>query len=387
MSLKTRIVILLIESSRAAGRDLLSGIAAYARHHGSWSFFWKASGFEKASAETLELEADGIITRDFEITDEFLARGLPAVVVGHSRGELEGVANVVTDSDAVGHMAAEHLLGCGFRRFAFCGYSECSWSDVRFQSFAKRLAEAGFSTERFTARADITGLLWKGERKSIGPWLQGLSKPVGLLACNDDLGHEVIEACKLAQLIVPDDVGVIGVDNDEIVCGLSDPPLSSVSLNFQRAGYEAARVLSALMEGAGRKKLRISVPATHVVARRSTDIVAVQDLALNKALRFVRNNSLAGIPVSAVARAAGLSRRALELRFRNALGHSVLSEIRRLRTDHIARMLVETDLPVSQIADTLGFQDVQHVARYFRRARQTSPLAYRKAYGWKHSGF
>jgi LacI family transcriptional regulator len=382
-----RKIILLIESSRASGRDLLSGIAAYARHHGPWSFFWKASGFEKASAETLEPDADGIITRDFELTDEFVARGLPAVVVGHSRGELEGVANVVTDSEAVGRMAAEHLLGCGFSRFAFCGYSDCSWSDVRFQSFSQRLTEAGFATERFSVRAEITGMPWKGERKSITPWLRKLSKPIGLLACNDDLGHEVIEACKLEQFTVPDDVGVIGVDNDEIVCGLSDPPLSSVALNFERAGYEAARLLNRLMEGASRQKLRIPVPATHVVARRSTDFVAVDDPLLKKALRYVRDNSLAGIPVSAVARAAGLSRRALELRFRRVIGHSILNEIRRLRTDHIARMLVETDLPVAQIADSLGFEDVQHVARYFRSARQTSPLAYRKAYGWRRSDF
>jgi len=379
-------VILLIESSRASGRALLSGIAAYARHHGPWSFFWKASGFEKTPTHILELEADGIITRDFELTDEFLARGLPAVVVGHSRGELDGVANVVTDSKAAGRMAADHLLGCGFKRFAFCGYLDCSWSDLRLQAFSKRLAERGFATQHFSVRAETTGRPWKGERRSISPWLRTLPKPLGLLACNDDLGHEVIEACKLEQLSVPDDIGVIGVDNDEIVCGLSDPPLSSVSLSFQRAGYEAARVLNALMQGARRQTLRIPVPATHVAARRSTDVVAVDDPALNKALRFVRDNSLAVIAVSAVVRASGLSRRALELRFRTVIGHSILSEIRRLRTDHIARMLVETDLPVAQIADSLGFEDVQHVARYFRKGKRASPLAFRKAYGSKPSG-
>lgn len=383
---KTRHILLLIESSRAAGRDLLRGIARYAHHHGPWSFRWKPAGFENTSSATPEFQPDGAILRDIGASDELVASGLPAVIVEHSRGEVEGLANVITDSKAIGRMAAEHLLGCGLKHFAFCGYAGCSWSEARRASLSENLRQAGHRTESLAVRGESTGLPWKQEQKWIIEWLERLPKPVGLMACNDDLGQEVIAACKAAHLSVPDDVAVIGADNDEIVCGLADPQLSSVAINFERAGYEAAQVLDSLMRGAKRRTRRIPVHATHVVSRRSTDIVAVEDLALGKALQFVRDHSATGIPVPEVARAAGISRRTLEQRFRTVLGHSVLEEIRRVRTDSIARMLVETELPVAQIADSLGFEDVQHIARYFRKSRALSPLAYRKAFGRKHSG-
>jgi LacI family transcriptional regulator len=184
----------------------------------------------------------------------------------------------------------------------------------------------------------------------------------------------------LSNLSVPDDVAVIGVDNDEVVCGLTDPPLSSVAVNFERAGYEAAHVLAGLMRGETAPS-RIVVSPTHIVPRRSTSLLAVGDPNLAKALRFIRDRAQESPSVEAVARAAGISRRAMEKRFRDSLGRSVLDEIRRVRTDQIARLLVETELPVAQIAERLGFADVQHIARYFRSAKAMSPVAFRKQHG------
>ncbi len=382
----SRKVLLLIESSRAAGRELLRGIASYAHHHGAWSFFWKAAGLEKDSPTTAGLDLDGAILRDIVRLEQVIPPDLPAVIIEHSRGEVEGMANVITDSRAIGIKGAEHLLACGFKRFAFCGYIDCSWSDIRHESFAQRVRQNGHKTDSINLHSDLLGMPWKNERRSLAQWLHTLPKPVGLMACNDDLGNEVIEACKLAGLAVPDDVAVIGADDDEIVCGLSDPPLSSVAINFERAGYNAARALDQLMRGGRRGTSRILAQATHVTPRRSTDILAVEEVALAKALRYIRDHSSAAIPVEQVARASGISRRSLEQRFRSLLGHSILTEIRRVRSDNIARLLVETEWPISKIAETLGFEDVQHIARYFRHATGSSPLAYRKAFGTKPSG-
>jgi LacI family transcriptional regulator len=240
--------------------------------------------------------------------------------------------------------------------------------------------------EPLGVQAELTGALWRVERESIAKWLRTLPRPVGLMACNDDLGQEILEACKLADLHVPDDVAVIGADNDEIVCGLADPPMSSVAINFERAGYEAAQALDDLMHGAKRRSRRIMVRASHVVARRSTDIVALENLHLRRALTFIRDHAASGISIPEVARAAGVSRRTLELLFRENVGGSILAAIRRVRTDRIARLLVETEMPVSEIAETMGFDDMQHIARYFRQTRALSPLAFRKIYGRKHSG-
>jgi LacI family transcriptional regulator len=212
-------------------------------------------------------------------------------------------------------------------------------------------------------------------------WLQSLPKPLGLMAANDDRARQVVEACKIAGVLVPSEVGIIGVDNDEVVCGLSDPPLSSVAVNFDRAGYEAASALDCLMKGKGPVPARIVVHPTHIVVRRSTDVVAVEDKSLAKALRFIRGTSRwEELAVAVVAHNAGISRRLLEKRFRRELGCSVLDEIRRVRTEKMAQLLVDTQLPVREIAETLGFGDLQHSARYFRSVKKMSPLAYRKAY-------
>jgi LacI family transcriptional regulator len=383
-------VILRIESSRESGRALLRGIASYAYHHGPWSFYWEPGGLEKALQRPGALEADGIIARDVDLTSQGkgVVRRLPGVIIGHRHKEAPGKAYVVTDSAAIAEMAAEHLLACGFRNFGFCGYRNTPWSAARRDVFAAKVRQAGCEVrirEVHEVWPDRTSHEKKA-RESIVLWLRTLSQPMGLMACNDDLGKEIVEACRLAGLRVPDDAAVIGADNDEVVCGLSNPPMSSVAINFERAGYEAAGVLDQLMHGAKRVPARIVVRASHVVPRQSTDVLAVEDASLAKALRYIRDHARTGVTVAAMARASGLSRRVLEKRFRIYLKHSALKEIRRVRTDQIARMLVETELPVGQIAEALGFEDVQHVARYFRAGKGSSPLAYRKTHGRKHAG-
>ena len=374
-------VILLIESSRAAGRALLRGIANYSHLHGPWSFYWEPRGLERVEPVLRNLNADGVILRDLVPIKPVLASGVPAVVVGHRHRETPGAANVTTDSENVGLLAAEHLLSCGFSHFAYCGYHQTSWSERRNKAFTRRIAEAGFQVDSHFVPTMERRSDWRRIRNALILWLRPLPKPIGLMACNDDLGRELLEACKLAGLRVPDDVAVIGADNDEVVCGLSDPPMSSVAINFERAGYDAAQALAAMMRGELKASTRILALATHVVPRRSTDILAVEDPTLAKALQFIRDCARVGASVEAAARAAGISRRALEKRFRKFLNRSALQEIRRVRTDQIARMLLETDLSVGDIAQDLGFEDMQHVARYFRAGKGITPLAYRKRLG------
>ncbi len=380
-------VVLLIESSRASGRALLAGVADYAHYHGPWSFYWEPGGLESAWPMLKSIDADGIIMRDVDRLDEVLALKIPAIVVGHKHKEVSGLVNVVTDSPQIGCMGADHLIQCGFKYFAFVGFTDhpteaASWSRVREEHFVRHVQQAGFEVETYELPS-TSGRDWVRERTALAGWLKSLPKPVGLMACNDDCGVQVMEACKVADIAVPDLIGVIGADNDEIVCGLSNPAMSSVAINFQRAGYESAEALDQLMQGSKRVPPKIFVPATHVVTRRSTDIVAVSDPGLARALRFIRDHSRRAIGVNDVARAAGLSRRALERRFRNEIGVSILDQIRKARTEQICKMLVETTLPVGQIAESLGFEDVQHFARYFRSAREMSPLAYRKSFAMR----
>jgi LacI family transcriptional regulator len=374
-------VILLIESSRASGRHFLTGVANYARHHGPWAFYWEPAGLERAWPELKKLDAQGIMLRDVEGIEEVLRRGIPAIVLGHSRKEIPGLTNVTADSVTTGQMAAQHFLDRGLQHFAYCGYPDTPWSKTRGDSFARWVAARGYPTHRYLSDELPTRISWKSKLAAMARWLQSLPKPVGLMACNDDRGQHVIEACKIAGLRVPDEVAVIGADNDELVCELSEPRLSSIAINFERAGYESARVLDQLMKGHRAPRQPIIAPPTHLVTRQSTDIFAIPDLGVAKALRFIRDHARKAIQVNNVAGAAGVSRRVLEKRFQRLLARSVGGEIRAARVDQIGRMLVETNQSVSEIAAALDYTSAEHIARHFRQVAHLTPLAYRRKYG------
>jgi LacI family transcriptional regulator len=387
---KIPLIGLFIESSRSSGRALLTGIVKFAQHYGPWSFYWETGGLEKAWPKLQTLDIDGIIFRDVDKLEEVLALKIPAIVVGHSKTEIPDLINVITDSQAIGRIGAEHLLSRGLKHFAYCGYGSAAsldsttesfvWSEGRQKAFQEHIERAGLKVDSYCSLPGATDV-WQQERNKMAGWLQSLPKPVGLMACNDDCGQQVVEACKLANISIPDEVSVLGADNDELICGLSTPPMSSVAINFERAGYEAARVLNDLLRGKKPAQSKITVTATHVVVRRSTDYMAISDLNLQKALQFIRDHIRENIRVLDVSRAAGLSRRALEIKFQREMESSVHDYIKRLRTDQIMRLLVETDLPIGQIAESLGFSDIQHFARYFRAGTQMSPLAYRRHFG------
>lgn len=379
-------VVLLLESSRASGRNLLRGIAAFARHHGPWSIYWEPRGLEAMWSQFRSLDADGIILRDVEKVEEVAACGIPTIVVGHWRKEIPGLVNVITDSAAIGRLAAEHLLDCGFRSFGYCGlaHSEIEmtpWSQQRGESFQERLRQAGLDAQFYQPSTPAAALERTAEREVLAGWLHALPKPVGVMACNDDRAQHVIEACKLAGLRVPDDVAVLGADDDDLLCGLADPPLSSVGINFERAGYESAVALDQLMRGRPPAGLTITAHATQVNARQSTDVIFLEDAPVVRALRFIRASPRPPVSVADVARAAGVSRRVLEKRFRRWLGRSVLHEIRRVRVKQICTLLLETTGSITQIAQTLGYDDLQHFSRYFQSEMGMTPRDFRGHHG------
>lgn len=389
-------VILLFDTSGAASRRTIQGIARYSSLHGPWVFFREppfymiANGKLKTIKNLPDLgdqqKADGIIahipyTRN---GSQFIPEGIPAIVSPYSIRQFPHFRNLITDNIALGQMAAEYFLDRGFRNFAYCGFGGMYWSRERGESFAKRLSRAGFKTQFYQY-----GQLWSKSKTRadnqalLAEWLKSLPKPLAVMACNDDRGQDITEACKIAGLRIPYDVAVLGVDNDDMVCGLTNPPLSSIAVNSERAGYEAAEMLDQMMAGKKTKKQVIVARPTHIVTRQSTDIFAVEDRQVNLALSFINENARKAITVDEVVSAAFSSRRVLERRFRRILGRSILDEIRRVRIEQVIRMLVETNMSISQIAMELGYPGVEHIARYFRQEKGMSPLAYRKQFGQK----
>jgi len=382
---KVRKVVLLITPSREYTRGLLRGVAKYSRIQGLWAFYRPLDYREPKGKERLlplmkTWNPDGILMREPHKIEDIIAMGVPTISCPYTKERIPGITNIMTDHVNVGKMGAEHLLELGFQQFAYCGFNDWWWSRKRGEAFSKTVAEAGYPTYFYPQPRAKAKRTWDKELPVIANWLLTLPKPIGLMTCNDDRGEWVIEACKIAGLNVPDEVAIVGVDNDPLICDLCDPPLSSIVLNVEKAGYEAAALLDKMMAGERATRCDIHVRPTHVTIRQSTDVLAVDDANVAAAIRFIRQHSKTVIQVSDVVSAVALSRRVLEKRFRNILGHSIHDEIRRTRVEQIIQMLAETAMSISEIAQALGFSDAAHISRYFRREKGMSPLAYRKHY-------
>jgi len=373
-------VLLFVETSREFGRGLLHGIAKYARLHGPWRVYRWTGALDSSLPEWKHLKIDGAIVRDVGVVEGLAHSGIPVVFAQHNKESYSPFPAIITDSAAIGAMAAEHFLDRGFQHFAYCGLNDFAWSRGRGEHFARRLAQAGFEIHLYhqhpregrDARND------RNEQNLIADWLRTLPKPVAVMCCNDDRALQVVEACKQADCEVPDQVAVLGVDNDVLVCDLADPPISSISLNTEGAGYEGARLLDRLMKGEPMTGQAIPVSPTHIVTRMSTDVLAMNDPDVSAALQFIRRNPNRLIQVDNVVEATNVSRRVLEKRFKSILRRSVHQEIRRVRVNNIVQLLIGSDMNITEIALHTGFDGVEHIARYFRKETGMSLRDYRK---------
>ncbi|MCL5282804.1 MAG: DNA-binding transcriptional regulator [Planctomycetes bacterium] len=371
-------MLLFVETSREFGRGLLHGIARYSRLHGPWRVYRWPGALDSSLPEWKSLQIDGAIVRDVKVVERLAHSGIPVIFAQHNKESYAPFPSIITDGALIGGMGAEHFLDRGFRNFAYCGLDEFAWSRGRALYFRQRLEQAGFEVSPYRTPASKRGRALRNEQSQIADWIRQLPKPAAVMCCNDDRALLVIEACKLAGCSVPDDVAVLGVDNDVLVCDLADPPISSIALNTESAGYEAARLLDQLMKGGAMVGQVIPVQPTHIVTRMSTDMLAVTDPDVAAALGFIRRHANRLIQVDNVVEATTASRRVLEKRFKAILHRSVHQEIRRIRVNNIVRLLVGTDLSVADIAAHCGFDGVEHIARYFRKETGVSLREYRK---------
>lgn len=372
-------VALLIETSNRYGRDLLHGVHDWVSANEPWSIrLTEQARRAPLPAWLRHWQGDGIIARvDSAATAAALRRtGLPVVDVSAERVKSE-FPRVSIDNGAVAQLAAAHLLERRLRHFAFCGDDQYLWSRQRGAAFAQVLRGQGYRPTAFSLPRRLR-LGWEQETQAMANWLAGLPKPVGVFACFDGRAQQVLEACQVAGLAVPEAVAVLGVDDDEVVCELSDPPLSSVLPNARRTGYEAAALLARLM--AGRKLVLADskeIEPIRVVERRSTEALAVADRHVAAALRFIRDHAHDGIGVKDVLRAVPVSRTLLERKFSHLVGESPHRQIRRHQLDKARQLLAETGLPVARIADMTGFESASYLSAVFRRETGETPRAYR----------
>lgn len=373
-------VALIVETSLASGRDVLRGIAQYVRLGASWSVYHEPRSLEESVPRWLrDWRGDGIIARvqNKKIADAVLETGLPAVdVLGLVRGV--GLPLVHVDDEAIARLAAEHLLDRGFRNFGFCGVTGANWSDARCEAFVRLVREAGCTCSIDHLPPDSRGTEnWENQEERLTEWVRRLPKPVGVMVCNDPRGQQVLEACHRAGAAVPEEVAVIGVDNDEPLCEIADPPLSSVIPGHPQVGFEGAALLDRLMEGGEPPAEPVFLPPAGVATRMSTDVLAVEDPDVVSAVRFIREQACRGIGVDDVVAEVMVSRSTLQRRFRTALGRSVHDEILRVRLRRVAELLTETDLPIEAVAAKAGFAHRQYLGEIFKARTGQTLVAFR----------
>jgi LacI family transcriptional regulator len=390
---RLRHVLLLVDTSRAYGRGLVRGAALYNREHGHWTISFKPHGLDDPPPPWLrEAQADGILVRigHQEMARAILKTGVPAVdlrgVVGGS-----GIHSVGVDNREVARLAAEHFLERGFTRFGFCGLPRGvhPHMDELCDQFVAQVTRAGYSCDVFAAHLgprpgeawesqQSRTAQWRDQQHGIARWVQTLPKPVAVMACHDDRALQVLEACRRVNVLVPEHVAVISTDNDEYLCELANPPLTSIDENPARVGYEAAALLDRIMKGETPPKTRLLIPPRGVVTRQSTDLLAIEDPYVARALRFIREHACEGIRPRDVVTQGSLSRVAIAARFKAAVGHTMGAEIQRVQIRLVEELLTRTDLPIKQIARRAGFQYVEYMTRLFRRLTGQTPGKSRK---------
>lgn len=293
---------------------------------------------------------------------------------------------IATVPGVTSHAAAEHLLECGFKHFAHCGFGGLGFSDETRTSFVEYLAEKGYGTNIYESpyqpsTLDTPAIEAKAmlHFDALNRWLQSLPKPVGIMACNDIRAQQIINVCRTNGIAVPEDVAIIGVDNDDVLCDLCVPSLSSIEENLRKLGYEAAALLERMMNGYQPTTDIVFDEPVRLVARESTNVLAIDDPDVRSAMHYIRQHACEGIMVSDMLKQLSISHSTLKRRFEELLGRSPKDEISRVRLQRVKDVLTTTDLPLSRITELAGFRHVDRMCKLFKKKTGQTPGQYRVA--------
>lgn len=370
--MKVQHIGLMIESLSGYGSQILKGIGQYAHQKNNW----RIAFFDHERRELLEKlgqwEGDGIICTavDQRFRDTALDRKIPVVNVAGLIQDPK-LLSVISNDHEAGRMGAEFFIERGFHHAGFIrSRDSANYSRDRLQGFAERFAEEGIEVHSIS-------LPQKTADEDLLEWIKSLPRPLALMGAIDRLAAMTLEACWKLELKVPEEVAVLGIGNHSQMCELCSPTLSSIHIDMERRGYEAAKLLDKIMSGKARPTKPVLIDPVHVVERRSTDIFAFEDQDLVAALRFIRDGAESSIKVADVVAATGLSRRSLEGRFVNHLGRTIHEEIWRAHFHIAKRLLTSSDLGLQEVAKRSGFRTASSLINLFGKHLGMTPKEYR----------
>ena len=366
---KERAIGLAVDTVGSYGREVIQGVMTFCHLNPHWIIaveprMWV---YDK-EMEPEQMSVDGLIIQAYsqEVIERVYDSGTPAINVSNMDSATKPLPTIVPDDLAIGRMAAEYLISMGFRHFGYCAHGAYEFSHLRGRAFHETLAAAGQSAgECDTAHQDLNA------------WLIAQPKPVAVFCCNDAFAHRLMSAVRRCGLRVPDQVAVLGVDDDELLNTIGALPLSSIAIPAAKVGYEAARMLEAALEGTP-PPMHTTLPPLSVVPRATTRLASDEHPEVTQALQFIRMNVSRMLQVNDVLEHLSISRRSLERRFQKTLGRSVGSELRRAHVERAKQLLTHTSLSVEEIATASGFANATMLGVHFRRFLNESPTAFRK---------
>ncbi len=373
-------VAILVETSRSYTRDLLSGVSRYIHTHGHWSTFLELRAFESSPPPWLNhWDGDGILTRTHSeaMAEAVREAGVPSIEL-RSTNYNQNLPFVGMDNALIGETVAEHFLNRGYRRFAAYTLDTEQFFRDRVSNFVTRVEEAGARCESLPAHGETTPEDWEAHQAELMTWLESIEKPVGIFAANDQLAVRLLDACRRAGIVVPEEVAVVGCENETTLCDFASPSLTSVKFDGETVGYKAAGLLDRLMQGETISAEAVLVPPKGIEVRASSDEYVIEDPIVLRAVKLIREHAFEGITVAEIVKALGVSRSTLERRMKGSLQRGTKEEILRVQFKEVNRLLRNSDLTIETISDLAGFTHAHYLQTSYRERYKMTPGAYRK---------
>lgn len=378
-------IAVVLDLSIESARGIMAGIIRFIRQNCPWNInLITKTGSQTESSSFKHWNGDGIIAHvpSHSTLEQILQKKCPAILLSeetYSSQLSKKQYFIQCDNQAIGKLAAEFFLQRHFQHLAYVSYSESmTWCTQRGDAFVTTLKNAGETCHRFDV--PTTGGDWFVQREILGDWLHQLPKPLAIFAANDFRGRHILEICLKKGIPVPYEVAVLGVNNDPMICQIGHPSLSSVAVDWEAAGMMAAESLQKRILGEDVPEIQKYSPK-EIVQRNSTEKLLVSDKIVVQILEFIRINKGQNIRVTDVLRQIPLSQRAVENRFKKAVGHSIMEEIKQIRMQFICQLLRETELSVNEIAWRCGFENANHLGWIFKKEFGRTMGEYRKEAG------
>lgn len=378
-------VLILIDYSSEFSRRLLRGLIQYSHEHGPWIFYRLPTYYKTLYGEegvvrwAKEWKADAIIARwDNEDPNLLTSLNIP-IILQNYKSRSACFSNLTGDYYGTGTMAARFFIKRRFRNFAFYGNKGVVWSRERSEGFRREVEKAGGNYYYFESE-NLNGEEWNTRYIELDQWLLSLPKPVGLFACDDNFALRASQFCTINNIKIPEEISLLGVDNDELICHLSDPPISSIVIDVEKGGYEAGRLIDRMMSGEAEEPMNIMIQATRIELRKSTEKYDISNEYILQVVNYIEENFNSDINIEGLTEMVPLSRRNLEVKFKEEMGTSIYQFILTCRIEYFAHLLLTTNRTLYDLALESGFNDCKNIARIFKKIKGYTPVEYRKIY-------